>query len=247
VLYIAVNGSFLLIERFELFEEYKLSRKPIQVPTVELIRRTWAEAGFGQIVAGPLIVYFGYPLFTATFGMPALDAPLPGLWDMWYQYALAHLFNDVGFYFSHRFVHSKSLYPLIHKQHHTYTGTIGFAAEFAHPVETIVSNQLPTVGGCIFFGRHPLVFLMWVGARLQQTYEGHSGYCFAGSALHTIGLTNAETAAYHDYHHTGNRGNFGAMWLDWLFGTMDAWVKLGGLDGYVADCKKNRKTAPASA
>ena len=38
--------------------------------------------------------------------------------------------------------------------------------------------------------------------RLQQTYEVHSGYCFRGSLLYKIGLTNSDGAAYHDFHHT---------------------------------------------
>ena len=41
----------------------------------------------------------------------------------------------------------------------------------------------------------------------------------------------------HDYHHTGNRGNFGAPYLDWLHGTMDSWLAEGGIEGYIA--KKN--------
>lgn len=41
------------------------------------------------------------------------------------------------FYLTHRSLHHKSLYARFHKQHHEYTGTIGFAAEYAHPFETV--------------------------------------------------------------------------------------------------------------
>ena len=93
-------------------------------------------------------------------------------------------------------------------------------------------------------------------ARLHQTYEGHSGYCkvyiicthltlfsnpslgFYGTFLHKIGLTYSEGAAFHDFHHTGNRGNFGGpVYLDYFFGTMDAWFLLGGTQGYVDRAK----------
>ena len=236
LLYCFVNGFFFLCDKKELLVQYKFPRKSYQVPSWELLRRTWLEAFIGQFLVGPISIYYLYPLFKY-FGMPSFTTPLPPLQKVVCGYALAVFVNDVGFYWSHRLVHAKPLYFRIHKQHHTYTGTIGFAAEYASPPEQIVSNQLPTVGGCLFFGAHPLVFLIWVGCRLQQTYEAHSGYCFYGSYLHKIGLTNSESSAYHDYHHSGNRGNFGALWLDWLCGTMDAWLELGGTEGYIKLCK----------
>ena len=42
-----------------------------------------------------------------------------------------------------------------------------------------------------------------------------------------------------DFHHTGNRGNFGAPHLDHFFGTMDCWLDLGGMDGYL-EMKANK-------
>ena len=45
------------------------------------------------------------------------------------------------------------------------------AAEFAHPVEVILSNQVPTVGLVLGLGAHPLVQLAWIALRLAQTYE----------------------------------------------------------------------------
>jgi hypothetical protein len=43
-----------------------------------------------------------------------------------------------GFYWTHRLFHSKYFYAKYHKQHHEYAGTIGFAAEYAHPLEQII-------------------------------------------------------------------------------------------------------------
>jgi sterol desaturase/sphingolipid hydroxylase (fatty acid hydroxylase superfamily) len=239
LLYCCMNGFFFYCDRKDLLVEYKFPRKSYQVPDWNLLRRTWTEAFVNQVATGPVALYYMYLVFKY-FGMPSLTAPLPSFRKSCEGYALAVFINDVGFYWSHRLVHAKPLYARIHKQHHTYTGTIGFAAEYASPPEQIVSNQLPTVGGCLFFGAHPLVFLIWLACRLQQTYEAHSGYCFYGSWLHKIGLTNSDAAAYHDYHHSGNRGNFGAVWLDWLCGTMDAWLQLGGTEGYIKMCKSYR-------
>lgn len=239
--YTSINGFFLACEHQGWLEQYRFERKPIQKVKWKLLLKTWTEAFIGQLVTGPVVAYFGYEAFRY-FGMPLLaSGSLPPFWSIFASFWLAHFFNDVGFYWSHRLVHHKKLYALIHKQHHTYTGSIGFAAEYAHPVEQIFSNSLPSIGGCLFFGAHPLVFFVWLAARLQQTYEGHSGYCFYGTFLHRIGFTNANGAAYHDYHHSGNRGNFGALWLDYLGGTMDAWIELGGTEGYIRSCNELRK------
>jgi sterol desaturase/sphingolipid hydroxylase (fatty acid hydroxylase superfamily) len=240
--YVGINGFFFLCAKRGWLREYQLDRKPYQIPGDALLRRTFWEAFVSQCVTTPVGMYFLFPVFRY-FGMPRLLAPLPPSFArLCVGFATAHLVNDVGFYWSHRTVHHPSLYKHIHKQHHTYTGSIGIAAEYASPIESIVSNALPTIGGMLFFGCHGsgLLYFVWLAVRLQQTYEAHSGYCFYDTALYKVfGMTNADACAYHDYHHSGNRGNFGAMWLDWLCGTMDAWIDLGGTVGYIELCRKN--------
>jgi hypothetical protein len=46
--------------------------------------------------------------------------------------------------------------------------------------------QGPTVGACVVGGAHFFVFWVWLGFRLQTTYEGHSGYSFVGSPLDKV-------------------------------------------------------------
>lgn len=233
-MYLTWNSIFLYWDRNGIFEKYKLDRVPVMGPEESLITRTWIEAFVGQVLTGPAVLYYLYPLFKY-FGAPAFDAPLPSFQRQFLVFVFANVFNGWGFYWTHRLVHSKSLYVWIHKKHHMYKGTIGFAAEYAHPIEQVISNQGPTIGGVLLCGAHFSLVLSWLVNRLQQTYEGHSGYCFYGTFLHRIGLTNSDAAAYHDYHHTGNRGNFGGpAYLDHFFGTMDAWMELGGVEGYIA-------------
>ena len=131
------------------------------------------------------------------------------------------------FYWAHRTSHTRLLYSKVHKQHHTYSATVAHAAEYAGPVETVLANQLPTIGGILFFGRRFELLCVWVVLRLKQTYEVHSGYCFGGVS-DALWITCAEGTTQHDFHHSHNSGCFGAMWLDWLFGTMDGYCALGG-------------------
>jgi len=247
--YILMGGFYLYCEKTGFLMEYKFKRKKHQIPTRKMMTTLFQNHLLAQLVTGPIAAYILFPVFVYS-GTPSLDSPLPSFFHMYRAFCTSMLVNEVGFYWSHRLVHHPALYGWIHKQHHTFTGTVSVAAEFASPIEQIISNQLPTVGGQMFFGCHGsyLIFMVWVVARLAETYEGHSGFCFYGTFLQQIGFTYSHTAAYHDFHHTGNRGNFGSAWLDWTFGTMDAWADLGGMQGYLKQTgfTKNPSKAPAA-
>jgi sterol desaturase/sphingolipid hydroxylase (fatty acid hydroxylase superfamily) len=239
VLYFGINGFFHACDSYGWLEEYKLDRTDGMIPKWPLIKKTIIAGLTGMLFVSPIMAWFLlYPGFKY-FGNPSMTAPLSGWKSLWLQFALCNLVNDWGFYWAHRLFHSQWLYSRIHKQHHTYVGSIGFAAEYAHPIEGIFANSLPTIGGALLYGAHTWVFIMWLGNRLQQTYEAHSGYCFNGTWMHKIGLTRADDAAFHDFHHSTNKGNFGTLYLDHFFGTMDAWLSIGTYDGYIA--KKFRR------
>jgi len=157
-----------------------------------------------------------------SFGMPGILDPLPAVAVMFRQFWVNAGLNEVLFHYSHRLLHWRPLYKRIHKQHHKYIGTIGFAAEYAHPVEQLLANQGPTIIGSIVQGVHPLILLVWLAWRLENTYEGHSGYCFKGTLLNKIGLLHANQAPHHDFHHTHNVGCYSSIFWDWVDGTLDA-------------------------
>jgi len=234
VMYVCMNMVFLYWDRNGIFEQYKLHRTRVMGPTEALLQKTWRQAALNQLVSSPIVLYCMFPVFKF-FGTPEITASLPSFFHLYCFFLVAKVVNGWGFYWAHRLVHSKALYTRIHKQHHKYKGTIGFAAEYAHPLEQALANQGPTAIGCILSGSHIYVWLCWLAMRLWATYESHSGYCFYGTLLHRIGLTFSGNTAYHDFHHTGNQGNFGgSAYLDHMFGTMDAWLKLGGAEGYIA-------------
>ena len=241
VLYWSCNGMTYWWHQSGMFARYRIGRVKREVPRRQLLIDTLKEAVVGQLIAEPAMLYFFvWPMYQFC-GAPPIDAPLPSCWSTFASFAVAYFVHDWLFYWSHRLSHSATFYRHVHKQHHAYTGTIGFAAEFASPFEQIVSMKVPTGAGAFLAGCHPAIWLVWMSYRLCQTYEAHSGYCFYGSWLHSVGLTNSESAAFHDFHHTGNRGNFGfgpPAYLDHCFGTMDAWLAVGGIEGYLAQCKE---------
>ena len=230
LVYGLVNGLFSSTA----FDKYRFSRSKGQTPTSDLIKSTLVAAFVSQVITSPILTYFLYPGFEA-LGLKSLTAPLPSFKDLAWTFLGAHAFNDLGFYWSHRLLHEVPfLYRTVHKQHHEYAGSIGIAAEYAHPIESLFSNIIPSIGGVIFFGcHHPLCIIVWVSVRLYQTYCAHGGLAQQGTVVDALGFGHVESACFHDHHHTANKGNFGSCVTDWLFGTMDSYVEGGMHEGYL--------------
>lgn len=233
ILYVSINIPFGYMDYHGLMQDRKLYRNDSSLrPNKKLITETLIGACVNQFVAFPLVSYYGYPLFQK-LGMKSLDVGLPSVSDVFWTMVVGHVFNDVFFYLTHRMFHSKALY-FLHKQHHSFGGTMGIAAEHANPVESVVANVIPTVGGVLLFGcHHPLAVVVWTLVRVQQTLFAHSGYCFTGTIWDHVGLAHCEEVIFHDHHHASNQGNFGCLFMDWVFGTMDHFVYNGGFDGYL--------------
>eukprot|EP00127_Corallochytrium_limacisporum_P003302 Clim_evm151s147 gene=Clim_evmTU151s147 len=231
VIYFGVNGFFMMCDFMGWLYEYKLPRKESQKPAQKLVLQSLVTNTINQIVVEPLLLYYLYP-YMHNRGMPAYNDPLPDFFMTWGHFAGALQFNDFFFYTTHRLMHEINfLYKHVHKIHHQYIGTIGFAAEHNHILENVFAAQFPTLGYCILFCVHPLIFQMWLTWRLEETYESHSGYCFLNTTLGDMGLLHGFKAAFHDYHHTRNKGNFGGPQYDELFGTQDWWLTQGGVQG----------------
>lgn len=216
------------------FQERKLYRNESSLkPNKKLIIETIVGAIVNQFIAFPAVSYYAYPGFLY-FGLKPLDSTLPSVVEVFYTMICGHVFNDIFFYFTHRMFHSKALY-FLHKQHHSFGGTMGIAAEHANPVESLIANVIPTVGGVTFFGCHsPLCVIIWTLIRVQQTCFAHSGYVFNNHLLDTLGLAHSEEVIFHDHHHSSNQGNFGCLFMDYIFGTMDHFAANGSFEGYMA-------------
>lgn len=241
VLWLLVNVPLLMCDHFGFFQEYKLHRTEGQKPSASLIRENIATAILMQITVNPILGYYLHSHWQS-MGMKSVMASLPSVQDIYKTMIIGHVFNDVAFYCAHRLFHTKALY-FLHKQHHQFAGTIAPAAEHANPIEVIVANIFPTFYGVIFFGcKHPWVVVCWVSMRLQETYLAHSGYCFANTWFDFIGLAHADEAIFHDHHHTSNRGNFGCIFLDHIFGTMDHFAASGCYEGYLQRGKDKQRT-----
>jgi len=166
---------------------------------------------------------------------------LPGPLTLAASITFFMLVEDFVFYWSHRFLHQKFIYPYIHKMHHSHNTTVGIAAEYAHPVEFILGNMLPTSAGIALLGTnvHLLTVLAWYAIRFGETLDGHCGYEFSWSPYRLIPFSGS--AEYHDFHHAVNIGNYGSFFSIWdsVFGTNTAFYdSLKDKQRVVADANK---------
>jgi methylsterol monooxygenase len=227
-----VGGFFLLCDAAGWLQQYKLPRAPRMLVTRSLLAQTVGSVAANHFLFQPAAVFLLYRYAAAFPSMYAADgaaAPAPPLALCFAFFLACQVVNEVLFYAAHRLMHEVPwLYRTAHKQHHRHVGTIGFASEFAHPVEQLLGNHIPTL--CVAFGASAHVpqsaVFVWLAFRIWESSEAHVGYDLRGSAAERLGLTFSRHNEFHDWHHTDNRGNYGWEWLDWLGGTMDSFAAM---------------------
>ncbi|KAH3683667.1 hypothetical protein WICPIJ_005351 [Wickerhamomyces pijperi] len=152
----------------------------------------------------------------------SVAVPFPEISTMLWQIGLFSVLEDSWHYWFHRLFHYGPFYKYIHKQHHRYAAPFGFAAEYAHPVETMALG-FGTVGFPIVFvyftgNLHLFTLCIWITLRLFQAIDSHSGYDFPWS-LHNF-VPFWAGAEHHDLHHHYFIGNYASSFRWWDF-TLD--------------------------
>lgn len=62
------------------------------------------------------------------------------------------LVEDFSFYWMHRLFHTPYLYKKFHKYHHEFVTPIALGTLYAHPLEHILANVLPSQLGFVLLG-----------------------------------------------------------------------------------------------
>ena len=172
-----------------------------------LIKKSLLLVGFNNFIIAPILLFL-----SAMRGNRNLSyESLPSTFEFFWQTCFCILVEDFFFYWSHRFLHIKTLYPYFHKIHHTHKVTISIAAEYAHPVEFILGNVLPTNAGPMLLGKkmHLFTVYAWILLRILKTTEAHSGYSFPWSPTNIIPMSTEPS--YHNFHHLKFNGNYASF------------------------------------
>ena len=138
-----------------------------------------------------------------------------------FAFIVAH---DTYFYWSHRLLHVKKIYAVVHKLHHLSHDPTPWAAYAFHPLEAVVQAAIFPIMVFII-PVHPLALFVWGIYQVFLNVMGHSGFEFFPSGF-TSGKISKwhNTSTHHNMHHKYANSNYGLYFNFWdrIMGTNHA-------------------------
>lgn len=188
---------------------------------------------FGCVGAATVLLYqaHGTQLYTRIrdqewnwFGLGS-----DGGWTWFFLSVVLTIFlHDAYFYWTHRLMHHRRLFPVMHGMHHRSRNPSPFAAYAFSPWEAVVQAGIFPLAACLV----PLqfwafaVFMIW---QIGFNVLGHCGYeIFPAWFLRSRMGKFMNTPTHHVLHHQHPRANFGLYFNFWdrLCGTNDPQYEL---------------------
>lgn len=131
------------------------------------------------------------------------------------------LWHDFYFYWTHRAMHHKAIFPYVHKVHHISNDPTPWAAFSFHPLEAIV--QAGFIHIAIFtVALHPVALLIMALYQMTLNVFGHLGFEVLPKGFATGKVTKwHNTSTHHNMHHSKVNCNYGLYFNIWdrLMGT----------------------------
>lgn len=160
-------------------------------------------------------------------GMIVISCVLKGYTKMYHSisdYGWAYFFgsivccifiNDAYFYWVHRFMHLKAIFPAVHRIHHlSHTPTPWSIFSFS-PVEACILYAIFPVF-VFFVPLHPVALSVIVLFNVVNNISGHLGYEIVPGKLHRHWLFKySNTVTHHEWHHAKVKCNYGLYFNIW--------------------------------
>jgi sterol desaturase/sphingolipid hydroxylase (fatty acid hydroxylase superfamily) len=223
-----VNIEYLIIYKLNLpfFERYKTSPDewPWEANNVkwrEQLKRSFKQLFLNQYIILPIFLL--PDLFTNNCPYRMDRQTFPSFFEIAFQLCFCMLIEDFVFYQSHKLLHTNYFYNKVHKVHHEYVEAVSLGALYAHSIEFIFGNLLPSAIAPMILGKnmHFITYIIYMVMVLHETHDGHSGYNFSWSPHRLMPMTfDAEFHIFHHLKFKGNYANYFSIW-DKAFGTVN--------------------------
>ena len=125
------------------------------------------------------------------------------------------LIHDFYFFVTHRMMHHKKFYPIVHRVHHLSLNPTPWAAFSFHPVEAFIQIAwIPVV--ILFFPVHHFTIMIWALYMMLFNVIGHLGYeFFPRWYMNSILGRYYFSSTFHNMHHSKNNCNYGLYFIIW--------------------------------
>lgn len=159
------------------------------------------------------------------------DENWPSLVKNFRDVVLMSILHELGFYITHRLMHSYSWLYKYHKVHHEYKSNTTLASLHDHPVDFVLSLGVPGLLAIALVGPHSCSTFQWLLWTMYTNLDDHLGYSFPWSPVRWFPFSAATSE--HEFHHAKNLGCFGSKLS--IFNTL-----LGGYDSYYIHIGKGK-------
>ncbi|HWB63931.1 MAG TPA: sterol desaturase family protein [Chitinophagales bacterium] len=123
--------------------------------------------------------------------------------------------HDTYFYWSHRLMHWKKIYPYVHKVHHMSTNPTPWAAFAFHPLEAVMEVGILPIMVFTLPVHHYAIFT-WMIYQTGMNVIGHLGFELFPSGFVTGKLSKwHNTSTHHNMHHRYVNCNYGLYYNFW--------------------------------
>lgn len=140
-----------------------------------------------------------------------------GYWYLPLSFVLVTLAHEVYFYGTHRWMHQKSVFKIIHKVHHDSKNLSPWASFSFHPYEALIlAAFLPLI--TLVIPLHPVVLISYMVFMTITAISNHLGHELIGNKFF---LKHFISGTHHSYHHKFYNHNFGLYFcfMDRMFKT----------------------------
>ena len=129
--------------------------------------------------------------------------------------ALLLFYHDTYFYFAHRFMHLKFIYPYVHHVHHKSTNPTPFAAFSFHPLESFF-EAIFLIPFVMIVPIHFAAIIIFLTISFLLNALGHLGYEIYPKHWHTHPILKwINYPTNHNDHHRYFEGNYGFYFSFW--------------------------------